>query len=119
ASARRHRRTRTGGAAGGHGLPARHGAPRRAGGSREVGGTDVIVLVLVETVLLAVLTVLVAGLLRAHGAVLRRLHQLDGGAQPPDRAPPFRLTAAPRPAAPPQQQFAVAHDVSGESLDGE
>ena len=35
------------------------------------------VLILVETVLLAVLTVLVAGLLRAYGTVLRRLHELD------------------------------------------
>ncbi len=37
------------------------------------------VLVALETVLLVVLTVLVAGLLRAYATVLRRLHDLDGG----------------------------------------
>ena len=48
-------------------------------------------LVLVETVLLAVLTVLVAGLLRAHGTVLRRLHQLDGGVLVSEGTPAFAL----------------------------
>ena len=37
-------------------------------------------LLIVETVILAVLCVLVAGLLRGYASVLRRLHQLDGGA---------------------------------------
>jgi len=78
----------------------------------------VIVLVLVETVLLGVLTVLVAGLLRAHGTVLRRLHQLDGGGTLGEGAPAFELrpeltrgaTAA---------RYAEAHDVSGETPQGE
>jgi len=39
----------------------------------------VTVVVILEAVLLAVLTVLVAGLLRAYANVLRRLHKLDGG----------------------------------------
>jgi hypothetical protein len=88
----------------------------------------VTVLVLIETVLLAVLSVLVAGLLRAYGAVLRRLHQLDGGA---DAAPrtfdllPLAAPSAPAPtaaAAPPSRspdEFADAHDIAGESLAGE
>lgn len=37
-----------------------------------------IALVTVETVLLLILSVLVAGLLRGYATVLRRLHQLDG-----------------------------------------
>lgn len=87
------------------------------------------VLVLVETVLLAVLTVLVGGLLRAYGTVLRRLHQLDGGgeATPPvgggrtfellPLAETAAAPAAPRPA--PVAAFGEAHDIAGESLDGE
>ena len=46
-------------------------------------------LLIVETVILAVLCVLVAGLLRGYAAVLRRLHQLDDGAAT-GAAPPFR-----------------------------
>lgn len=75
------------------------------------------VLVLVETVLLAVLTVLVAGLLRAHGTVLRRLHQLDGGAMVDEGTPAFAL----RPTAwrdPLADADPPAHDVSGETPDG-
>jgi hypothetical protein len=79
----------------------------------------VIVLVLGETVLLAVLTVLVAGLLRAHGTVLRRLHQLDGGPGGHREPPVFAIQpAAP---APPRGEDAgaAAHDVSGETPTGE
>jgi hypothetical protein len=68
------------------------------------------VLVLVETVLLAVLTVLVAGLLRAYGTVLRRLHELDSG-----RRHSFDL----QPAAAPEARFGPAHDIAGETLAGE
>ena len=77
-----------------------------------------IVLVLVETVLLGVLTVLVAGLLRAHGTVLRRLHQLDGGDAVAATTPAFEI----RPGAPPGApagRGAEAHDVSGETPQGE
>lgn len=38
------------------------------------------VLVVIETAALALLAVLVAGLLRSHATILRRLHALDGGA---------------------------------------
>jgi len=92
------------------------------------------VLVLVETVLLAVLAVLVAGLLRAHGTVLRRLHELDGGAPAPRQfdlapvaapptahatAPATGATARPASAAGPGRDFGPAHDVGGTTLDGE
>jgi hypothetical protein len=86
-------------------------------------------LVAVETVLLAVLAVLVAGLLRAYGTVLRRLHELDGGA--PNSGPrQFDLlpvasaarTEAGRPDAvrpPAAVEFGPAHDLAGETLGGE
>jgi hypothetical protein len=72
------------------------------------------VLILVETVLLAVLTVLVAGLLRAYGTVLRRLHELDNGGR---RS--FDLRPAAAPAAAPEPEFGPAHDIAGETLTGE
>jgi hypothetical protein len=73
------------------------------------------VLVLIETVLLAVLTVLVAGLLRAYGAVLRRLHALDqrGGSRQ------FDLLPTPSLEEPAEPEFGPAHDIAGETLDGE
>ena len=70
------------------------------------------VLVLIETVLLAVLTVLVAGLLRAYGTVLRRLHELDGGNAPGQFAVPPASTSSPA-------EFGPAHDIAGETLSGE
>jgi hypothetical protein len=84
------------------------------------------ILVLIETVILAVLCVLVAGLLRAYGTVLRRLHQLDGGADPAPRtfdllplAAPAGATASVAPESRPADEFAEAHDIAGESLEGE
>jgi len=79
-------------------------------------------LLVVETVILAVLCVLVAGLLRGYASVLRRLHQLDGGAAPAE-PPPFRT--APGVLAPDDLQiegrdeWAAAHDIDGVSLRGE
>lgn len=85
------------------------------------------VLVLVETVLLAVLTVLVAGLLRAHGTVLRRLHQLDGGAAASSGGArsfellPLAGAGAPRSVGPTDGDGGTepAHDVDGETPGGE
>ena len=82
-------------------------------------------LLIVETVILAVLCVLVAGLLRGYAAVLRRLHQLDGGAEArPAGAPPFRTV--PVIPEPPESQriegrdeWAESHDVDGVTLHGE
>ena len=70
------------------------------------------VLILVETVLLAVLTVLVAGLLRAYGTVLRRLHELDHGGS-------ARQFAVQPPTPSPSAEFGPAHDVAGQTLSGE
>ena len=76
------------------------------------------ILVLVETVLLAVLTVLVAGLLRAYGTVLRRLHELDaGGSASGPRQ--FDLPAAPAVRQPVEPEFGPAYDISGETVRGE
>ena len=82
-------------------------------------------LLIVETVILAVLCVLVAGLLRGYAAVLRRLHQLDGGAEArPAGAPPFRAAAGVVEPVTGQQiegrdEWAEAHDVDGVTLAGE
>jgi len=74
-------------------------------------------LIAVETVLLVVLTVLVAGLLRAYGTVLQRLHALDGGAlRPEDRE--FTI-ATPLETPEGREEWVEAHDVAGETLGGE
>jgi hypothetical protein len=72
------------------------------------------VLVLLETVLLVVLTVLVAGLLRAYGTVLKRLHRLDGGE--PDNQ--FRLEPASA-TVQSRDDWTNGHDLAGESVHGE
>lgn len=81
-----------------------------------------IALVTIETALLLILSVLVAGLLRGYATVLRRLHQLDGGAQPA-AAPPFRtISAIPEPTGQRiegRDEWAPAHDIDGISLRGE
>lgn len=74
------------------------------------------VLVVLETVLLAVLTVLVAGLLRAYATVLRRLHALDGGAAT-GGAQNFRVDPLPTPAA--REEWTEGHDLTGTTLSGE
>jgi hypothetical protein len=75
-------------------------------------------LVLVETVILAALCVLVAGLLRAYGTVLRRLHELDGGGRGPRQFDLLPVTPA-RPREAPAIEFGPAHDIAGETLTGE
>ena len=85
-------------------------------------------LIVVETVILLVLCVLVAGLLRAYATVLQRLHALDGGesgAGSVTRPPPFRTVddVIPPPVDLPspggRDEWPPAHDVSGEGLTGE
>jgi hypothetical protein len=75
------------------------------------------VLVLLETILLVVLTVLVAGLLRAYATVLKRLHELNGGTSGP-RA--FQLDP-PTPVAAPagRDEWTAGHDLAGETVRGE
>jgi hypothetical protein len=75
------------------------------------------VLLLVETALLAVLTVLVAGLLRGYGTVLRRLHELDTGRVDGPRE--FAVTPAPRTQSSDAEEFGPAHDIVGETLGAE
>lgn len=82
-------------------------------------------LLIVETVVLAMLCVLMAGLLRGYAAVLRRLHQLDSGAAAASSAPPPFRTAAgiPEPASGQRiegrDEWASSHDVDGLTLAGE
>ena len=57
------------------------------------------VVVALLTVVVALLAVLVVGLLRSHALILRRLHQLDGGEQPPAQADPPADLGLPRPPA--------------------
>ncbi len=81
-------------------------------------------------VVVAVLTVLVVGLLRAYATVLQRLHQLDGGAVTATASAtaagtsplPFRtLDTVPGPPATSgdDPEWPVGHDISGVALDGE
>jgi hypothetical protein len=75
-------------------------------------------LLVVETVILAVLCVLVAGLLRAYATVLRRLHQLDGGGTSVGGARDFELLPV-VPKASSIPELGPAHDITGETLTGE
>jgi hypothetical protein len=75
------------------------------------------VLVLLETILLVVLTVLVAGLLRAYATVLKRLHELDGGTH---GAQQFQLDPPTTLAAPTSREdWTAGHDLAGETVRGE
>ena len=74
------------------------------------------VVVAIEAVVIAVLTVLVAGLLRSHADILRRLHDLDAGADPPAAS-----TTAPTVAsgvASPRGPAPAATHISGMRPDG-
>lgn len=90
--------------------------------------------VAVETVVLALLCVLVAGLLRGYASVLQRLHALDGGgtsgtgagkAGAANQPPPFRTIAdIPEPARPTvgiagRDEWQPAHDIEGVTITGE
>ena len=86
------------------------------------------VLIVVETAVLVVLSILVVGLLRSYATVLQRLHRLDGGdvsaAAPPFRTadgviqPPQRRPADVGPIVG-RDEWAAAHDVAGVGLYGE
>jgi hypothetical protein len=76
-------------------------------------------LVVLEAIVLGLLCVLVAGLLRSHATILRKLHELGAGVD--DVVAPAR-TAAPRPSVPApggRRASAPASDVVGVSLDDE
>ena len=76
------------------------------------------VLVVLETILLVVLTVLVAGLLRAYATVLRRLHALDGGAAAPSGPQNFALDPLAR-AGRRVESWTEGHDLAGSPSRGE
>lgn len=75
------------------------------------------VLMVALTIAVAILTLLVAGLLRSHAAILERLHQLDGGDGPATTPAPAGSDdaepgdALPRPAA--TAPGRVADDIAG------
>lgn len=78
-----------------------------------------IAVVVVEAVVLAALTVLVAGLLRAYADVLRRLRRLDPDAAATDPGP-FRVTpGTPAPSTGEADEWPEAHDLHGQSPAGE
>ena len=113
------------------GLPQLSGDDRAAGaapGGGSDGGCPMTAVVAVETVVLALLCVLVAGLLRGYASVLQRLHALDGGGagRRPAEPPPFRTIAdIPEPAARPtagiagRDEWRPAHDIEGVTMAGE
>jgi hypothetical protein len=80
-------------------------------------------LITIETAALALLAVLVAGLLRSHASILRRLHELDGG---DDSAPVPRINTMPgipnpvqiSAGSPPTPDGRPAHDILGSTPDG-
>jgi hypothetical protein len=73
------------------------------------------VVVLILAVVVALLTLLVAGLLRSHAVILRRLHELGAGLEDDARAP-APLTLRPRGDLPSSTTLGVGHDVSGTGL---
>ena len=89
------------------------------------------VLLILQSVVLVLLCILVAGLLRSYATVLQRLHELDGGAQPaPTAPPPFRTASGVVAPAPPESrrasttatdrdEWGPAHDLTGTGLTGE
>jgi hypothetical protein len=81
------------------------------------------VLVAVETMVLLGVVVLLAGLLRAHATILRRLHELGAGVGDPSgsstSAPvPFRTTAG-VPGPPGREGLPRAADIAGSTLGGD
>jgi hypothetical protein len=72
-----------------------------------------VLVVSIETVVVALLALLVAGLLRSHGEILRRLHALDaGGAEPSLDLRP----RGERSRGSVTSDLGPAHDVGGETL---
>jgi hypothetical protein len=73
-------------------------------------------ILVIESVVLVLLTVLVAGLLRSHAEILRRLHALGAGLDPDDTS---RTVSVSRPVdlrADDPDAFAPAADVAGSGL---
>ena len=90
------------------------------------------VLLIVQSAVLVLLCILVAGLLRSYATVLQRLHELDGGTAAATAPPPFRtasgVVAPPPGAVDPvtgtgatvaRDEWGPAHDLAGVGLTGE
>ena len=73
------------------------------------------IVVLVQSIVLALLVFLVAGLLRSHAEVLRRLHELGAGIDPDERAP-APITLRPRGDVPSTTTLGAEHDLNGTGL---
>jgi hypothetical protein len=83
--------------------------------------------VAILAVVVAVLTLLVVGLLRSHADILRRLHELDGGAEGAPAAPPAaaprtvtrdEITTFPQVPSPPERDELLAgRDLAGVGVD--
>jgi hypothetical protein len=73
------------------------------------------IVVLVQSIVLALLVFLVAGLLRSHAEVLRRLHELGAGLDPEERAP-APISLRPRGDLPSSATLGAGHDLSGTGL---
>ena len=73
------------------------------------------IVVLVQSIVLALLVFLVAGLLRSHAEVLRRLHELGAGIDPDERAP-APITLRPRGDVPSTTTLGAGHDLRGTGL---
>ena len=73
------------------------------------------IVVLVQSIVLALLVFLVAGLLRSHAEVLRRLHELGAGLDPEERAP-APVALRPRGDLPSSATLGAGHDLSGTGL---
>ena len=90
------------------------------------------VLLIIQSAVLVLLCILVAGLLRSYATVLQRLHELDGGTQPTSAPPPFRTAGGVVPPPPGEvdpvtrtgatvarEEWGPAHDLTGVGLTGE
>jgi hypothetical protein len=78
-----------------------------------------VAIVSVETLLLVVLVVLVAGLLRSHAEILRRLEEATGTAAPSGAAAPTGAGQIPQAAAPARAPGAPAAPVAGPTPAGD
>jgi hypothetical protein len=74
----------------------------------------VLALVILEGVVMAMLTFLVVGLLKSHAEILRQFHELGQGRDATEMAPQPLISG--RPVGP---EGSLAHDLIGESPDGE
>jgi len=73
-------------------------------------------IIVIEAVVLVLLTLLVAGLLRSHAEILRRLHALGAGLDPDDASTPIALTRAVDLRSADTDTFAAAVDLDGAGL---